>query len=298
MIRPDLTIAFHVGAHKTATTHLQKTIKRGAEAMAAEGVRFYGPEHFRMPGRTIPALFGFQAGVIPDPARRGAQDQLAALAKDAHRLVISEENFIGPLNSPKGLGLRHRYRPAGERMGKFAASVGQEVDVFLAVRRPTSFMNSAYCQMLLGGQVRHLGRYLQRNPLTSVDWLRLVTDLRNTKGVGQITVWRYEDYRPLFRRIVGAMLGESAACHVPVIERPINAGLSAAAVAEVVHRDGTVDLPDIARRARALLPVEDGYPPFDAFTPAEHAISEQHYASQVAAIAQVPGVTLLRPEAS
>lgn len=298
MTRPDLTIAFHVGAHKTATTHLQKTIKRATDAIADKGVRFYGPEHFRLPGRTIPALFGFQAGLIPDPARRGPREQLAALAKDAHRLVISEENFIGPLNSPKGLGLRHRYRPAGERMARFAASVGQNVDVFLAVRRPTTFMSSAYCQMLLGGQVRHLGLYLRRNPLTSVDWLGLVQDLRTTKGVGQITVWRYEDYRALFPRIVAAMLGEAAARHVPVVDRPINTGLSAAAVAEVLHRGETPDLPEIARRVRALLPVEDGYSRFDAFTPEEHAMSEQHYAAQVAAIARIPGVTLLRPETS
>ncbi|WP_333715028.1 hypothetical protein [Yoonia sp.] len=298
MTRQSLTIAFHVGAHKTATTHLQKTIKRATEAIAADGVRFYGPEHFRLPGRTIPALFGFQPGAVADPSRRSPQEQLAALAQDAHRLVISEENFIGPLNSPKGLGLRHRYRPAGERMARLAASFGQDVDVFLAVRRPTTFMNSAYCQMLLGGQVRHLGLYLRRNPLTSVDWLGLVQDLRTTKGIGQITVWRYEDYRVLFPRIVAAMLGEVAARHVPVVDRPINTGLSAAAVAEVLHRGDTADLPDIARRARALLPVADGYPPFDAFTPEDHAKSEQHYANQVAAIGMIPGVTLLRPETS
>jgi len=291
--RQPLTIAFHVGAHKTATTHLQKTIKRGAAAMAAEGVRFYGPEHFRLPGRTIPALFGFQAGLAPDPARASPSEQLAALAMDAHRLVISEENFIGPLNSPKGLGLRHRYKAADQRLAKFAASVGQKVDVFLCVRRPTAFMSSAYCQMLLGGQVRPLGVYLRRNPLSSVDWVDLVRRIRAAPGVGEVTVWRHEDYRVLFPQIVAALVGAQAARHVPTVDRPINAGLSAPAVAEVLHRAADGDVTDLAKRARSLLPIADGYPPFDAFTPREHAISDRHYAAQVAAIAAMPGVTLL-----
>ena len=295
MTRPDLTIAFHVGAHKTATTHLQKTIKRATEPMAAEGVRFYGPEHFRLPGRTISALFGFQAGQKDDPARRSPQDQLAGLLKDGHRLVISEENFIGPLNSPKGQGLRHRYRPAGERLAKFAASVGHKVEVFLAVRRPTSFMNSAYCQMLLGGQVKPLGMYMRRNPLTSVDWHSLVSQIRATPGIGHVTVWRHEDYAALFPQITTALLGPEAARHVPTVDRPINAGLSAAAVAEVLHRSAVDPGPDIAKRARALLPVTDGYPPFDAFTPEEHQMSNQRYAAQIDAIAAMSDVTLLRP---
>ncbi len=298
MTSQPLSIAFHVGAHKTATTHLQKTIRRVLDPLAEEGVRFYGPENFRMPGRTIPALFGFQAGKDKPLPKRLPNEQLALMAKDAQRIVFSEENFIGPLNSPNGLGLKRRYKPAGERLGAFAAAIGQEIDVFLAIRRPTGFMNSAYCQMLLGGQVRPLGEYLRRNPLSGVDWVDLVARIRATPGVGQCIVWRYEDYRPLFEQITALMLGEAAAKLVPTVDRPINAGLSAAAVAEILHREGTGDMRDIAKETRVLLPVADGYPPFDAFSAEDHAISDQRYMDQVRTIAQMPGVTLLRPSQS
>ncbi len=298
MTRQPLTIAFHVGAHKTATTHLQKTIKRATDPLAAEGVRFYGPEHFRLPGRSIPALFDLKTRKPGAAARRSPAEQLEALVKDGHRLVISEENFIGPLNSPKGVGLGQRYRTAGDKLARFAARVGQPVEVFLGVRRPTGFMNSAYCQMLLGGHVQPLAVYLRRNPLTSVDWQDLVARIRATPGVGKVTVWRHEDYNALFGRIVAAMLGEGPARHVPEVNRAINAGLSAAAVAEILHRSEVSDQPAIARRARMLLPVEAGYPPFDAFTAEEHAASDQRYAAQIAAIAAMPDVTLLRPDSA
>lgn len=296
MTRSPVTIAFHAGAHKTATTHLQTTIKRAGDPLAAEGVRFYGPEHFRLPGRNLPALFGFHPRNPTDGSARSPQENLAALLRDGHRLVISEENFIGALNSAAGRGLRNRYRPAPDRLAKLAAGLGHPVEVFLAIRRPTNFTNSAYCQMLLGGHVKPVGVYLRRNPLSGVDWPDLVARIRATKGIGAVTVWRYEDYAALFPRILCAMLGEGPARHVPRVDRPINAGLSAPAVAEVLHRAAAEVTPGLARQLRGLLPVEEGYPPFDAFTPEEHAMSDAHYAEQVMQIAAMPGVTFLRPD--
>ncbi|SFS22125.1 hypothetical protein [Yoonia litorea] len=298
MTRQPMTIAFHVGAHKTATTHLQKTIKRAIAPLADDGVRFYGPENFRMPGRTIPALFGFQSGKGPQTTDRDPRDQLTRLAKGASRLVLSEENFIGPLNSAKGLGLRKRYKAAGTRLSQLAAATGHEIEVFLAIRRPTGFLNSAYCQMLLAGDVRPLGVYLRRNPLSGVDWVDLVDRIRQAPGVGAVTVWKYEDYNAVFPRITAGLLGEGPARHVPTVARQINPGLSASAVAEILHREGAEDMRAVAKDARALLSVLDGYPPFDAFDAEEHAISDAIYRQQVAQIAQMPGVTLLQPEKS
>ena len=288
-------IAFHVGAHKTATTHLQKCIKRAHEPLAAVGVRFCGPENFRLPGRTIQALFGFRESRAAEGPKRPPQEQLALLAKGADRLVLSEENFIGPLNSPKGVAMRQRYRPAGARLAQFAEKIGQPGDVFLAVRRPTAFLNSAYCQMLLGGQIRPPGIYLRRNPISSVDWADLVTRIRQAPGVGRLVVWRHEDYQPLFRTILTEMLGAEGAAIVPQLDRTFNAGLSATAVAEVLHRQAHEPIPNIANVARSLLPVGDGYPPFDAFDPEAHQAGDRAYHAQIAAIAGMDGVTLLRP---
>jgi hypothetical protein len=43
------------------------------------------------------------------------------------------------------------------------------------------------------------------------------------------------------------------------------------------------------------LPVEDGFPPFDGFTAAEHAAADAAYVAQVTAIGAIRGVTLLDP---
>ncbi len=296
MTAKSLSIAFHIGAHKTATSHLQRSLARARDRLAAEGVRYYGPDHFRLPGRTIPALFGFRPGVAAGGAKRPAAEQLALLRKDANRLVLSEENFIGPLNQPHGRFMKHRYKMAGVRLTELATVIDHKVDVYLAIRRPTAFINSAYCQMLLGGRVQPVEVFQRRNPLSSVDWVDLVAGLRAAQGVGAVTVWQYEDYGAIFPKIVAGLVGKGAAHCVVPRPRRINRGLSAAAVQHVLDADSTTE-EKIARAARQMMPIEDGYAPFDGFAAEEHAIADAIYARQLAAIAQMQGVDLLQQDA-
>ena len=291
-----LSIAFHVGVHKTATSHLQRCLSKASDDLAHLGLRYYGPDHFRLPGRTIPALFGFK-NAKPDSRepQRTPAEQLALLRKDATRLVISEENFIGVLNNPRGGGVRKRYKAAGDRLTAFTTAIGQSCDVYIAIRRPTSFINSAYGQMLMGGQVFPVGVFFRRNPLTSVDWLDLVTRIRAVKDVGRVVVWRYEDYIPLFQTIVGELVGAERAHLVPEVQRKINAGLSAAAVAEILHRSEHDPIEKLGFAARGMLPVQAGFPAFDGYSAEEHALSEAVYGKQCEAIANLDGVTMLTP---
>ncbi|MGJ8624348.1 MAG: hypothetical protein ACSHW1_16460 [Yoonia sp.] len=289
------SIALHIGAHKTATSHLQRCLKKASVPLAEAGVHYYGPAFLRQPGQSIPAMFGLSNAPDAAPAPRTPAEQLAQLCPGGHRLVLSEENFIGALNAPKGKARHVRYKAAQGRVGAFAAAVGRDVDVFLALRSPTAFTNSAYCQYLLGGSVQPVGTFVRRNPLSSVDWLDLVQRLRGALGVGQLYVWRHEDYAAVFPQITAAMVGAAHAPLVPNIARRVNAGLSAAAVAEILHRAAHDPMEKTAMGCRDMLSVNDGYPAFDAFSPEDHAASDVIYAAQVAGIAAMDGVRFLQP---
>lgn len=296
MPTPPFSVAFHIGVHKTATTHLQRSLRRASSELAAHGVRYYGPDKLRLPGRSLQALFGLEHEKGEPVQPRPADEQLALLRKNGHRLVFSEENFIGPLNQPHGRTMKHRYKAAGTRLSGLAQVIGQPIDVHLAVRRPTGFINSAYCQMLLGGRVQSIEKFQRRNGLGSVDWVDLVSRLRAASGVGRLTVWQYEDYGAVFPQIIAGLVGDDAASLVAPRPRHINRGLSAAAVARVLEQDDAAADEDCARAAREVLAVEDGHPPFDGFAPEEHAIGDAAYARQIAEIAQMDGVTLLRSD--
>lgn len=298
MTAKPFSIAMHVGVHKTATSHLQRCLNKVAEPLAADGVRYRGPAYFRNADATIAARFGFAKNQDISAPTPDTAEALAVLRAGADRLVISEENFMGVLNAPRDFSRRQRYEAAAGRLNALSDATGHKLDVFLGVRRPTDFINSVYGQLLFGGQIRPIGAYLRQNPLQSVDWLDLVRRVRGARGVGQVTVWRYEDYAALFDRIVAGLVGPEHAHHVQFVARNVNPGLSATAVAEVLHRHACgQDLPkNFGAIARTILPLEAGFPRFDAYTPDEHARGDAVYAAQIDAIDALDGVTLLRPD--
>ncbi len=288
MLNPALSVAFHIGAHKTATSHLQRSIGAEADALAAQGVHWFGPRYLRKWDQTIPALLRLSEGQAPP-------DRLGSLLQTAQRVVLSEENHIGVLNDPRRKPVTCRYPKAAQRIGAVAQGLGRDVDVFLAIRQPTRFVNAAYCQQLMGGKVMPMAQYRRINPLQSVDWADLVARLRAVSGVGRLVVWCYEDYATHFNAICAGLLGPAAAALVRPIAHHIHRSLSAAAVAEILHRHALGGSGDLGVGLRGLLPVEDGYPPFDGFTRAEHAAGDASYRAQIAAIGAMPGVTLLDP---
>ena len=291
----DFSIAFHIGAHKTATSHLQRSLREASDCLADAGVRYYGPTYFRLPGRSIQRLFGLVPLKETDQ-RRSPQDQLALMRKDGHRLVLSEENYTGVLNSPRRREVKMRYPYAAHRMNALAQAMDIEgLEVFLGIRHPARYLNSAYGQQLLGGRLMTFERYRKINPLSSVNWLSLAKRLNRAKGIKRLTVWRYEDYVPLFPRICAAMVGCDAANLVKPLPRRIHVGLSADAVHEVHQSDNKLPLNRQANFARKHFPVSDQHPAFDGFTLGEYAAADVAYDNQTTGIKALSGVTFLTP---
>ncbi|MFU8825184.1 hypothetical protein [Yoonia sp.] len=283
MSENSFSVAFHIGLHKTATSHLQKSLLAAKPAFADFGVRYLGPTDLRQPDRSVLECV-LQAAVTPDPSQ-----------PTYDRLVLSEENYIGVLNIPRQKPLLKHYPKAATRLTELAQAMGREIDVLLAIRRPTEFLNATYCQQLMSGRVFPVASYRTLYPTNAVDWFDLVSRLRAAKGVGRLVVWCYEDYKTHFPAICAALVGPAAAEVVKPLDKRVNSSLSAAAVAELLHRDQMHDKGPITADARRLLAVEAGFPRFDAYTPAEHAANDALYLAQVAAIGAMPGISLLEP---
>ena len=283
-------IVLHLGAHKTATTHLQHSLIAHRIPLWEAGIRTYMPPHLRGNGRSLEARFDLPinrkvtgTGPSPDAVR-------ARLIGNAARVVVSEENFIGVLQTRKGRVRLPLYPRARQRLMMLipVLAPSQGVDLCFALRDPATFLNSAYGQILMGGHVIDTDTFKADNPLGAVDWVDIVTRLRATPGVNRLTLWRQEDYRDLFPAITRVLLGDDSPTVLPAAE-VIHPGLSRAAVRHVLT--GAAE----ATQARALFPIGPDHAPFDAFTPEERDLSHEYYAVQLAEIAALPGVDLLRP---
>ncbi|AKS44814.1 hypothetical protein SAMN05444287_2271 [Octadecabacter temperatus] len=290
------SIALHIGAHKTASTHLQKILNHNRKILKSDGFVAYGPSYLRMTGRSLQAMFGLSASRKIAP-RRSPHDQLAFLAKGAKRLVLSEENFVGVLGGSEGRITSPLYPTAPERIAAFIETVAPvKVDLFLGVRNPAAFMASAYSQTLFGGT--HIGprTFRARNDWRAVDWADYVARLRAVEGVGDFYVWRQEDYDATLRLIMRRMLRWSTGGKIEKIkESRVHQGLSAAAVRQTLAwaQEGRTE--KLAGTARGLFPINDTNKAFKLYAASTLAESEAGYGAQMAQIEAMDGVTVLHP---
>ena len=277
------TTALHVGAHKTATTHLQQSIAASLPALIERGVQFYGPTALRAGGQSLLARLD-QDGVRHD------------LVQGATRLVLSEENFMGTLHVREGAIPKPLYRNGPDRIAQLADRLAPDgLELFLCIRDPADFLGSAYGQVLMGGKVMPFAAFRDANPLDKVDWVYLARRLSKVAGINQITVWRYEDYLPLFDQICTSMLGVGGV--VTPVPKRVHQGLSGQAVDEMMKWHAAGETGALALLARDTYPIAGDVPAFDGFDASDRAASAEKYASQIEKILRIPNVRFLRRSA-
>lgn len=294
-LKPRRSIAFHIGAHKTATSHLQRSLMRQQDALIAAGVRVLVPRDLRQPRRNLQRRFHLSFSPDAVPPKRTPRSALRMLLRDVDHLAISEENFIGSPHDDAGALRLPLYPDAPSRLAELAAALAPNpLDVLIGIRHPTRFLNSSYGQLLLGDRIVTLDDYRAGNAVMDVDWLGLIKRIRAAPGVRHVTVWRYEDYLPLFDRICTALLGATAAGLVSPIQKTVHQGLSVAAVQRVLAEYAAGEGGRLAVAARRDLPISATNPAFNGFSQAETAQADVQYADQWAQICALPSVTSLR----
>lgn len=281
-------IALHIGAHKTATTHLQRSLSEQVKLVRGIDARFYGPPYFRN-GPSIARRFGLEGDVTPEEARIA----WTKMAGQTRRVLLSEENFIGTMHNRFAKMDMPLYPHASNRIGALADRIASDgIDVFLGIRNPAHYVTSGYCQALMGGHKVILDDVKAQNPVSGVDWADLVSRLRQTDGIRDLVVWCYEDYKDLFSDIVARMIGPDSG--VQPLQKIVHQGLSTDAVAAILRRYAAGKGRQAAVRARNTFPIGPDHPQFDAFTPQEHAAAKAQYDRQLAHIAAMPDITFLQ----
>ncbi len=287
------SIAFHIGPHKTATTHLQKMLENNGDMLLEQGVRFLGPKYLRVRGRSLSAMFRLSWYNGPTP-RRTPQSQLEFLAKGCKRLVISEEIFSGIMTDPEGRVPFPMYEFLPEKLEELVAAWAPiKPQIFLSVRNPATFMASVYSQSLHG--TPHIGprTFRARNDWRNVDWADFVTRIRATPGLGNVVVWRQEDYSDNPRPVLRKLLQWRAGGKVKVIDERLHQGLSSPAVRLTLQQAADGETGRLASEARKRFPINEMNEPFKLYAASTLAEAEQIYADQVAQIAAMDGVQLL-----
>jgi hypothetical protein len=296
---------FHIGVHKTATTHAQETLRHIA-ATAPVGFAFVGPREMK----PVLAAAGFTRieralaargapPIAPLAARRARHyaDAIEALAGGARRVVVSYEDFIGTTRDALGPTPYANLMRAAP-----IAKLGRPVKLFLSLRAFDGFLTSVYAENLVwnpdfsGGFAAIRARALAAPPR----WTPLVARLRRIAPQATLHVWTMEDYARdpfgVLEFLAGEPLPRIDADAVPRLHSLHRATPSAAAVAraEAVR---TRDVAERRREIRAIVaahPTTEDQPRFAPFSADERARLQDAFRSDLEEIA-ARGLATLYP---
>jgi len=285
----------HVGAHKTATTHLQDTLAARRTALQALGVDYLTREALR--GLRLPVAaegrFAWRRR-LGWPLRRRLESRIAPLRSGPACVALSEEDLLGSCAELLDWPF---YPRAGRRLAAFAALAGHaEVEIFLSVRGFAGVLPSAYVQVLRwravpGGFAPIRAAALARPP----SWAELARRLARALPQARLTVWRAEDYRAheaaVLSRFCGVAVPAGEALPPPERTRSPPAGVVAAL-------EG-LDPGLVGHGPRAAALARTGPAPargaaFMPFSEAERALLSEAYDADLARLArEMPGVLLV-----
>jgi hypothetical protein len=289
-------LRLHLGAHKTATTHLQQILARRTAALAARGLAFVPPPAFRLALRKARRWRHLdRAGV----ARRLAAE-LEAIAAGAEVLAISDENLIG---DTRGALAPRLYPELEKRLAVLAdLAAGAEIHVFLAIRGFDRFWPSAFAEALRHHPMpaRRVAALEARALADPPSWLEPIARIRAVLPGARLTVWRYEDHRAHWRELARAFLGRDPG---PLRDQP-PPRWTVSPNAEAVRAAARLVLPLPKRLHRrrvgklyAAHPAGQGEP-FAPFSPEAVRRLQERYAADLAAL-RAEGLLLeFEPEAA
>ena len=292
-----MSLTIHLGAHKTASTHLQQTLRGLIPRMLASGIHYSDVQHWRG-GVT---RLGAALADGPDAARlRGRlRRRLDVTCATWPEVMISEENILGSLRRDGLMGRDHVIYPqARARVGRLTGMLRHRpATVFLAVREPCAFLTSALAMQVTGGHELLLADYLDDFDPARLSWTHLAERLLSVRGVAHLVVWAYEDYRAvrpqILRRMLPAALAAGADNPPPAI-----VGLSQPAYAEVLEQAAArpgADLARLAREAKARHPRGPDAPAPDLVDPDTASRCRDAYAADLERLGALERTTLLRP---
>ena len=291
------TVGVHLGAHKTATTHLQMGLAAVASAARAEGLLIQTAPATRRPPTDWHALS--LKGDAADWGRAAAA--MADRCAGVDRLLLSEELILGDLTRGRFFGAGGVIYPrAAQRLAQVLAAIGgPPATLFLSIRRPDSFLTSAFAENLRTGRALLLADYLDGFAVPALRWSELIARLAALPGVGEIVVWRYENLAALRPAILARMLGSGLAAQV-TDSGPQREGVSRRAYRAILAALPTT--PAEERRAMiadamARFPKGPRQPGLDPLHSRIKAASAAAYDRDCALIARMDRVTLLEPGA-
>jgi hypothetical protein len=284
-----MQIALHLGAHKTATTFIQKALEHSCDALRQNRVG-YPPLDCVRPAithRLDRAGWGLGA----------ATGRLLNEYGDCDRVIISDENIIGGLKPP--VGSRTLYARQRIRLAMVLRTLGSNpVRIYFAIRSYDEFLSALYCEYIRHNPFIDARSYLSRMTAAAFSWTDVIGRMAAAVGEENVTLWRYEDFALISDQLFHALTGG----HGDLAQKPVqrlHQSMSAEAVDAVSRLEPMRNAHERSSRVKQILnalPKGPARPAYSAFHPSEAEDHRARYAEHVLQIERkFSGLTWISP---
>jgi hypothetical protein len=288
-------IDVHLGAHKTATTRLQRHWLARSQAPGATATcpPLAEVRTQLTPVCSAPTAKGKAQG---DDARRlaAARSWVQQLAAAGRPRLLSDENLIG--SCERLFATQALYTSVLPRLQRRApVHVGQRVRVWLSVREYGAFLRSAYCETLRHGPYRPFRQAYSGFDFASRDWEPVARDIRQACLQAELTCWRYESMPGLRQALTASQVGLAPAAQPAPDEQRDRRSLSRLAVRllDDIHQRVGADEATRVRPSVERVVSGAGMPAFDPWDDTKRGRWSAAHDRSIAALQAVPGVSWL-----
>ncbi len=293
------SIRLYLGAHKTATTHLQGILMANRAKLSADSVQLSSPQDVRK--EWLPLYFQAvrafgEKGKIP-PRLSGP---LRAAMPEACDWILTEENIIGvPIELLSQPGI---YPNAARRLETLRALFPErEITLHFSLRSYDSFWRSMYSEIVRNRGFLPWDEFYKPAAFAARSWRDTVKAFASVLPEAAITLWRFEDFRAVMPQALAELSGQTEvaplmAAYEPEATRPSLSQKAMDILAELAPAIGRAEALRLTERINDHYSVAKGNAPFDPFDAETAASMRADYARDIAAIkAKFPAVRFLEP---
>ena len=192
-----MNLKLYIGAHKTATTHVQNLLAANRSLLSVHNVSLSIPTDIRP--NWLPDFDKF--------VRSRNQATLELILDKSPKngvWIFSEENISGV---PNDLRLKPGlYTGLPKKLLAFQEIfAGCQIEVFFSIRSYESFYASSYLEVIRNKGYFPFDEFYDENRYSNNSWIDVVEKLVNIVDQEQVTLWRYEDFTPLLPSVLQRM---------------------------------------------------------------------------------------------
>jgi hypothetical protein len=276
----------HLGAHKTATTYIQRKFAQNRGVLKRHDLHFYRLEQLRK--SFTPLVYGNKK----ENTAFIAQMAETAAAGD---VLISEENILGMAGELVKKG--NFYPDIASRLKLVVENLNVEApDIYLSLREYSAFVVSMYCEYLRHQKFIEFETFMDTFRKSGFNWTQVVRDVRSGSPKSRIFLWDFAKFRESEHEIVSHMIGFDAD-ELNNKDESVRESFSQIAM-DAYRALGTVLEGKEHRRMLQVLAINfprgELYPAYKPLSQEETAGFQKKYAEDLADIAKdVEGVSFL-----